>query len=200
MSAVKEERGRVSRVLGGARELWPWVAAGTGAVLAIALAVALLGGGGDGGGRRQGGTTLTGAAGSWIPGQPSLVASAAYLAIANRAERMARQREAERQRLLALIEARRKAAEERKKDEARRRYEELKRRAEARYRAALRRAEALKRKRARELAAARRKRAEALRRLLAKLRVDPGEECKVPEVRRRFNCVRGRLPLAGEKR
>jgi hypothetical protein len=125
--------------------------------------------------------------------------SAAYLSLADRAQSLAEQREAQRLRLLDLIEARRKAAEERRKQEALRRYEELKRQAEARYRAALRRAAALKRQRDRELAKARKERAEALRKLLAKLRVNPGEECKIEAVRRLYNCVHGRLPLKGEK-
>ena len=47
-------------------------------------------------------------------------------------------------------------------------------------------AEALQRKREAE---------QRLRELLRKLRVEPGQECEVPEVSREFDCVSGRLPI-----
>ena len=187
----------VRKLPGLAREYGVWVGAGVGVVAVIVVVAMLVGGGG--GAAKRAGTTLTAGGSSWIPGQPSLILSPAYLSIADRAQSLAEQREAERVRLLQLIEARRKAAEERRKQEALRRYEEAKRKAEAAYRAALKRAAELKRKRAKELAEAKRKRAEALRKLLEKLRVNPGEECRVEAVRRLYNCVRGRLPLEGEK-
>jgi hypothetical protein len=138
--------------------------------------------------------SLSSTASSWVSGQPSLARSPAYLAIAGRAETIGDHRSADRARELELIEARRVAALERTRREAIRRFREIRARALARYEEALRVAERRRREldaqRRRRLAEARRQREELLR----KLRVQPGEECSVPEIREQFDCVAGRLP------
>ena len=138
--------------------------------------------------------SLTNPDSSWVPGQPSLAESPAYLAVAGPAETMGDHRLADRNRELALIEARRLAAQERTRREMLRRYREVRARALVRFREAMRVAA----RRRRELEAVRRRRlAEARRQrreLLEKLRVQPGEECSIPEIREQFDCVEGQLP------
>jgi hypothetical protein len=63
------------------------------------------------------------------------------------------------------------------------------------YKKALKRAAEMREKQRRRLAALRRKRARELAALRRKLRVKPGEECKIPEVAARFNCESGMTPL-----
>jgi hypothetical protein len=132
---------------------------------------------------------------SWIPGQPSLLSFDAYAAIAKRAETLAQARRDLRVLELARIETARDAAERRKQEEARRRYEEARRRAQEAYRKALRDAARQRRIQARRLAAAKRKRARELAALRKKLQVKPGEECKIPEVAKYFECRNGMTPL-----
>jgi hypothetical protein len=131
---------------------------------------------------------------SWVQGQASLAGSPAFIEIAARAQELAARRLAARKRELALIEAARIAAKKREREERLRAYLEAKRRAEAAYRAALRRAALERKRQLAKLAEARRRRAEQLRRLNEKLRVDPGEECRDPELRNRVRCQVGRLP------
>jgi hypothetical protein len=130
---------------------------------------------------------------SWSPGQPPLTTSAAYLDIAARAQTLGDVRLAERRRTLELVDARRVARAERKRRDATRRFEAIRRRALAHYRESLRVADRRRREldaqRRRRLAEARRQR-EALRR---RLHVTPGEECAIPEIRAQFDCVSGNL-------
>jgi hypothetical protein len=132
---------------------------------------------------------------SWIAGEPSLAASPDFLALASRAQTLGAQRAAERKRELALIEAARIAAKKRDKEARLRAYLEAKRRAEAAYRAALRRAALERKRQLAKLAALKRKQAEELRKLNARLRVPPGEECNDPLVRQHVRCQAGKLPV-----
>jgi hypothetical protein len=132
---------------------------------------------------------------SWIEGQPSLTSSPDFLSIATRADQLAAQRLATRNRELALIEAARIAATKRAKQARLKAYLEAKRRAEAAYRAALRRAAQERKRELAKLAELKRRRAELLRKLNAKLRVPPGQECRDPALRRTYHCQAGRLPL-----
>jgi hypothetical protein len=165
------------------------------ALACLAIAVAL---GAAGCGDAQSGTPPAGslrcAESSWIAGQPALTESAAYLAVAGRAQLLGDRRLADRGRTLDLIDARRVAAAEHARKAQLRRFAERRKIALARYREALRIAarkkRALERQRRQRLAAARRER-EAL---LRKLRVPPGQECEVPEIRAQFDCVSGQLP------
>lgn len=166
-------------------------AAIVGAVIGVVFLVGSLFGGEDDGDAPQ--VALAPPESSWTPGQPSLLSFAAYLGIAERAETLAIDREATRERELAAIEAARLAAREREREEARRRFLEAKRRAEARYRAALREAARKRREQARKLARLRKLAAERRRRYLESLRIDPGAECRLSEVKDRFSCLRGRL-------
>ena len=134
---------------------------------------------------------------SWVPGQASLSTLPGYRALLGRASALAQVREAARQRELARIEAAKRAALLRARKDAMRKYLEAKRRAERLYKEALRKA-ALERKRQEEkLRKARLERARKLRELMKKLRVKPGEECRLPEVREQFDCKSGRLPFKG---
>ena len=137
---------------------------------------------------------------SWTPGQASLATLSGYGALLGRASAIAQVREAARQHELARIEAAKRAARLKARKDALRKYLEAKRRAERLYKEALRKA-ALERKRQQEkLRKARLERARKLRELMKKLRVKPGEECKLPEVREQFHCESGRLPFKGSLR
>jgi hypothetical protein len=131
---------------------------------------------------------------SWIVGQPSLAENPGFAALAQRAGALAQQRYGARQKLLRQIVAARLAAKKRARDKARADYERKRREALARYRAAQRRAAILRAIQARKAAKAR---AEYLRKKRAyerKRRVDPGQECALPQVRRHYKCQRGKLP------
>jgi hypothetical protein len=132
---------------------------------------------------------------SWIEGQASLASAPDFLSIASRAETLAAQRLAARKRELALLEAARVAAKKKAKADALRAYLEAKRRAEAAYRAAVRRAAIERQRQLRRLAALRRKIAAEQRKLNARLRVPPGEECSDPILRQRYHCRAGKLPI-----
>lgn len=162
-------------------------------LLAVGVAcVALAGcGGGD---ERPAGPALP-ADSSWVPGQGALTRSQAYLAIASKAEARGERLLASHLRRLELIDARRKAAREKKRADALRRYRLERARALAKYRKAVAKAE---RERARQERLLAKQRAEArrrLRELLEKLHVEKGRECEIPEVQRQFDCVSGRQPL-----
>ena len=132
---------------------------------------------------------------SWMPGQGGLTRSAAYNAIAARAEARGAERLAAHLKRIELIDARKEAKRKREREEALRKYREARARALAKYRAALEKA---RRDRARQEAKLAKQRAEARRRwreLLKKLHVEKGHECELPEVQREFDCLSGRMPL-----
>jgi len=134
---------------------------------------------------------------SWIPGQPALGSLPDYAALLSRAAAEAERRAAARERDLKRIAARKRAERLRERREALRRYLEAKRRAERLYKEALRKAALERRRQQEKLRKARLERARRLRELLEKLRVEPGEECGLPEVEEEFECRPGRLPLKG---
>ena len=137
---------------------------------------------------------------SWTPGQGSLTLSRAYLAIASAANARGEERLAGYLRRLELIDARKRAARQKERQEALRRWRLERARALAKYRRALARA---RREQARQRALLAKQRAEArrqLRELLKKLHVPKGQECEIPEVQRQFDCVSGRQPLPGGRR
>ncbi len=176
----------------------------------LALGLALLATGVFGGGSHR---TLAGEPGSliftntsWIPGQPSLAESPGFVALAARFQPLAAQRDQERRRMLALIEARKKAAQARARALARKRYEEARRRALAKYRRELRQHALLVAKIKRENARRKRQHAQQVAAYLKKkrayelaLQVQPGSECKLPEVQAHFRCQTGRLPTPPAK-
>ena len=134
---------------------------------------------------------------SWIPGQPALSSLPDYAGLLSRAGAAGDKRAAERAAELRRIEAEKRAARLRARREALRKYLEAKRRAELLRREALRmtaHARELQRERLRQ---AQIERARRLRELLKKLRVEPGEECGLPDVEEQFECRAGRLPLKG---
>jgi tetratricopeptide (TPR) repeat protein len=145
---------------------------------------------------------------SWIQDEPALTDYAAFAAVFGPAALQGQQRSQAYAALLALIEQRKKEAQQRARERAKKRYDEERRKALARYREALRRAAELRRKieaeNRRRLAEQRRK--EALHRLAVlryqkakreyeeALKVHPGTECNLPEVREFFSCGTGRTP------
>jgi len=160
--------------------------------MAGALAISGCGGGGD-----KGAVATTPATGgdqsTYAPGEASLASNSGYLAVAGRAQTYASGALRDYSAGITGIEAAKQAARKRAVEEARRRYEEAKRRAEEAYRRAL--AKARKQREAQRLAILRRKRAieRARREFERKLRINPGEECGLPEVRDTFKCLPGRL-------
>lgn len=172
-------------------------AAAAGALVALAAALGACGGDGGGG---AGAVTLRPSDSSWVPGQRSLSEVGAYRELAKRAGELAGAREKQRAGELAAIELAKRAAKKAEEEERRRRLEELRRRALARYRAALRAAEEAKRKQLAEIERQKREAAERLKELLKQLEVEPGSECKIPEVAREFVCRKGRLPFSKTKK
>ena len=159
------------------------------------LALGALAGCGFGGGEEAApAAALTPPESSWLTGQKPLAAYTEFATLYGRASGVAEVRHRARERALERIRRAKIAARKRADAAARRRYLEAKRRAEAAYKRAL--AEAARKRREQE----RRRReimkriAEAKRRREEKLRVDPGPECKLENVRRRFQCKTGRLP------
>jgi vacuolar-type H+-ATPase subunit I/STV1 len=147
------------------------------------------------------GAALTPPESAWLPGQKPLTAYPKFARVLDRSAKLAEKLLKQRELALERIEQRKIADRKRADAAARRRYLEAKRRAERAYRRAL--AEAARKRRAqqRKIAEAKRKIAAAKRRRERALRVDPGEECKLPQVRKRFECRRGRLPdPAGERK
>lgn len=171
--------------------LWPY-AASAAALVGLALLVASLFGGDDGE-KAKLPAALTPSDSSWQFGQASLTASSEFLAIADRAFGLAESRQSAREKDLARREAAKEAARRRAREEARRKFEEAKRRAREQYEAALERARRLREKRRAELEARKRELERRRRELERKRRIAPGEECKLPEVRREFDCRVGRL-------
>jgi hypothetical protein len=121
---------------------------------------------------------------SWVRGQASLVSLDSFAIIDSRAETIGANYQAERDREVArqerLAELRRQRAES-----------AARRRALAAYRAALRRAAQERKRQQRELAERRRRLKEKLKRLREKYKVEPGEECSIPEVQQQFDCSTG---------
>ena len=165
------------------------------ALIAIILAGAALAGCGFGGETEAGpAAALTPPESSWVPGQATLPEYPEFAGVFTRATDLAEKRDRARERALERIKRAKIAARKRADAEARRRYLEAKRRAEAAYRRALREAARKRREQQERL----RRIKERIARLKAerekKLRVYPGEECKLENVRKRFDCRRGRLP------
>ena len=162
---------------------------------AAALACTVAVGVGCGGGETRVQVPLKPPDSSWVPGQGSLTLSPAYLAIAQRADLEGDRRAAAYQRNITLLEARKREARQKAREDALRKYREARARALAKYRAALRKAQLERERQQRLLEAQRREQERKMRELLKKLRVPAGQECQVPEVARQFDCVSGRLPL-----
>lgn len=177
------------------RSVAPRLAAGLIAVGAVVLVV--LASGGDDGEKSAGEAKQASAARdeaefaqvestdtSWVRGQASLVAYEAYLTIAGRAEELARLYQETRDEEVARQE--RLAGLARKKAET-----AARRRALAAYRRALREAARQRRLQQQRLAEQRRRIKEKLARLREKHKVEPGEECQIPEVAAVFDCETG---------
>ncbi|MGH2957624.1 MAG: hypothetical protein ACRDL6_11595 [Solirubrobacterales bacterium] len=188
--------------------------AGFAAVALVAVAVVLLLGGGDGSGGDSSDPAAAPAEGeanaadgsgaesgessdddgefaqiravdsSWVRGQASLVTYDAYQAVANRADELGREYQSSRDAIAA--EQLRQA--ERERDEAERAARE---RALAAYREALRKAKLERQRQQRRLAERRRRIKERLEELREKHKVEPGEECQIPEVQAVFDCSTG---------
>lgn len=131
---------------------------------------------------------------SWVAGEPSLADSAAFAGIEHRAVAIAASRWAARQALIAEIAAAKRAAEQRKRDDALRKYEEERAKQLAAYHALLLKIQAERAAAEAKAAAARREYQKKLAEYLAKLKVTPGAECQDPAVRRVYNCTPGMLP------
>ncbi|HEX2015523.1 MAG TPA: cell envelope integrity protein TolA [Solirubrobacteraceae bacterium] len=185
----------------------PWVAGGLAAVAAVLVViglVSLLGGVFSSGQPRT--THVVSLDSSWVPGQGSLADAPGFALLMQRSVPIAQRLESDRIALLADLERRKKEAAIRARKAALEAYRRAlalakKRRAEAlaRYRAQLR-ANALKR--ARQLADLRRRKAAYQKKLdeyNRLLRVAPGQECSLPEVRQFFNCHTGKLPTGKPK-
>jgi hypothetical protein len=178
------------------RSALPRVAAGLIAAAADVLAVVLITGGDDGEKSDDETQQSTAAAGdselatiqtsdsSWVRGQGSLVAYNAYLTVADRAEELARLYQEARDAEVAEQERLARLA----RDEA---EKAARRRALAAYRAALREAARQRKLQAQRLAEQRRRIKEKLARLREKYKVEPGEECQIPEVAAAFDCETG---------
>jgi hypothetical protein len=167
------------------------------ALAVLGLVTALASGCGGGSAPHQAAVPLGPVESSWVPGEPPLSSLPGYRALLSRAVQLAQVRAAARTRELAAIAAAKRAARLRARREALRKYREAKRRAERLYKEALRKAALERKKQAERLRKARLERLRKIRELRKKLRVKPGEECKLPEVREQFHCVAGRLPFKG---
>jgi nucleoid-associated protein YgaU len=162
---------------------------GVAALALIVLAVAALSGGG--GTEEKSGSglgTIRNAGNSWLAGQSSLVSYDQFGVLAGRANIIGEDMQAGYVADQAKRDRDRVRARERARERARQRYLEARRRAKRQYEAALAKA---KRDRARKLAEQKRKRAELLARLREENKIEPGDECSIPKVRRNFNCETG---------
>ena len=131
---------------------------------------------------------------SWVPGEGSLLDLPAFRAIEQRAEVLAADRLHARQILLDQILAAKQAAKKRELERALQRFLAARRRALALYRAALRRNAIATLEAKAKQKAAQEEYARAKAEYERLLRVAPGTECSLPEVRRYFQCHGGRLP------
>ena len=155
------------------------------AFAAIAIVVIVIsGGGGSDDSSASSSSSSTTETTSASGGQSSLVSLDSFAIIDGRAETIGANYQAERDREVArqerLAELRRQRAES-----------AARRRALAAYRAALRRAAQERKRQQRELAERRRRLKEKLKRLREKYKVEPGEECSIPEVQQQFDCSTG---------
>lgn len=162
----------------------------------LACGLLLLAGCGFGGDDGSGvpGAALTPPESSWLPGQPALGSYPPFAAVLGRAVAVARRQREKRELALERIERQKAAARKRASDEARRRYLEAKRRAERAYKRALKEAARKRREQEERIRRIKEEIARKRREREKKLRVNPGEECKLQNVRERFRCKRGRLP------
>ena len=163
------------------------------ALLLVAL-VALAGCGFGGDEAAVQGASLTPPESSWVPGQPPLGAYQEFATVFDRALGLAADRRKAREKALERIQEAKEAARKRADAEARRKYLEAKRRAERLYKLALKRAAEERRRQEEKLRRLREERRRALAEREKKLRVPPGEECRLANVRERFDCKTGRLP------
>ena len=168
---------------------------------AVLLALNLLTGGGDERDAGDGAALALGPAeSSWVPGQKGLAEYSEFAALFNRALPLAKQRRDAREKALEDLERRKIAAKKRAEAEARRRYLEAKRRAERLYQLALKRAAEQRRRQLEKIRKAREEAARRRRELEEKRKVRPGEECRLPGVKQKFECETGKLPLPEENR
>ena len=158
---------------------------GVGLIVLVAMA---LFGGSDAPEEEKALGTIRNAESSWVEGQTSLVAYDQFGILASRANVLGEDMQAAYVTGQSDLDKARILARKRARERARQRYLEARRRAKREYEAALRRA---KEERKRKLAEQKRKIAERLRRLREKHKVEPGEECSIPEVRRDYNCQTG---------
>ena len=171
------------------------------ATIGASLAFGLIAGCGFGGDESAApGAALTPPESSWLPGQKTLADYARFASVLDRAAALAADRWKQRELALERIEREKLEAKKRDESEARRRYLEAKRRAERLYAKALREAARKRREQEERLRRIKERIAEARRKREEKLKVPPGEECKLPNVRKRFNCRTGRLPDPGGDR
>jgi hypothetical protein len=161
----------------------------------VALAGAVFGGGGDSGAP----INVNPSDSSWVPGQPSLIKTPGYAALAGRAAQLGNQRFAARLQLIAQIAAAKKAAEDRAREKAREEY--LRKRAEAlrKYAEAQRRAAIIRARQQKAAAIARAKYLAAKRAYEKKLKVNTGAECNDPDVKQQYKCQTGKLPAGKPK-
>jgi hypothetical protein len=159
------------------------------------IAAAAIGGCGFGGDEApMPGAALTPPESSWLPGQKPLVAYPRFAAVFDRAVELARGRRKQRELALERIAREKLAAKKREEADARRRYLEARRRAQRLYRQALREAARKRREQEERLRRIKERIAEQRRKREEKLKIRPGEECKLPGVRERYDCKTGRLP------
>jgi tetratricopeptide (TPR) repeat protein len=204
---IRQAAAKALDKLPGPPAAWLGGAAGIAAIALIAFGVSLIpGGGGSRAPIRLPSIAYTRT--SWIQDQPALTEYPGFAAVFGPAVLQGQQRSQAYTALLALIEQRKKEAAQRARDEAKKRYDEARRKALAAYREALRKAAELRRKialeNARRLAEQRRKEAahrlavlkyqRAKRAYEEALKVHPGTECSLPEVRQYFACGTGRTP------
>lgn len=169
------------------------LALAAGMIAGVVLLVMSLLGGDDDKGESQA-VALGPVESSWLPGQPSLASYPEFNAVLSRAELLANERLALRKRALEELERRKLEAKQKADADARRKYEEAKRRAQELYRKALAEAKRQREEQERKLAAARARARELERRRQELLKVKPGEECKLENVRDQFACRTGKLP------
>jgi tetratricopeptide (TPR) repeat protein len=204
---IREAAGRALGKLPGPPAAWLGGAAAIAVVGLTAFGVSLIaGGGGSRSPIRLPSIAYTRT--SWIQDQPALTDYPGFAAVFGPAALQGEQRSQAYAALLALIEQRKKEAAQRARDEAKKRYDEQRRKALAAYREALRKAAELRRRialeNARRLAEQRRREAahrlavlkyqRAKRAYEEALKVHPGTECDLPEVRQYFACGTGRTP------
>lgn len=188
----------MKKVIENVRALIPALVVVAGVAGAVVLVLSLVSGGEEDEGGVGAALALGPAESSWLPGQKSLVDYPEFAALFERALPLAERRRVAREKAIEELERRKIAAKKRAEAAARRRYEEAKRRAQRLYQLALKRAAEARERQLERIAEAKRRAAEARRRREEKLKVRPGEECRLPGVRQRFECETGKLPDPAE--